>query len=196
MRVLVTPEFMTKPPMRGWRGDGSPMALEQVISDELWDQLFVWDDLFQDRFLDDPAWKQSVPGRLYAEMAPRLIRRVAFELGEDCRVTVDLWPLFGHRARRELIPGEVALVSEPMAKVPVVGIPPGVLSQELRDDLCVWGDLFQDRFLSDPQWAESFEGRLYVRMAPRLASRVCEESGRHVSMDLWPRCVAKGDDCD
>lgn len=93
IRVWFGPEFLSKPPLRGEREDGTPVDFDVAISRDLWDDLFVWDDLFQDRFISDPGWKESFEGRLYARMAARLGRRLKQEV--KAAVVVDLWPIRG-----------------------------------------------------------------------------------------------------
>lgn len=190
VRVRFGPEYLTKPPLVGCWADASPIAFEKLISAELWDDLFVWDDLFQDRFLEDDDWKASFEGRLYARMAPRLMRRVSAELGPEFCMIVDLWPVLGYRCEEEASRGErerlPTVVSELMVRPPLRAVPLDGLSPDLQDDLFIWDDLFQDRYVWDPSWRDSFEGRLYAHMAARLALRVKEELGSEVAVDLWP----------
>ena len=189
IRVWFGPEFLSKPPLRGEREDGTPVDFDVAISRDLWDDLFVWDDLFQDRFISDPGWKESFEGRLYRRMACRLARRTQYALGPNCSLVIDLWPVLSHTVDSEGSAAKSAwvLVSEPMVKPPVrQGLDPVAISQELWDDLFVWDNLFQDRFISDPGWKESFEGRLYARMAARLGRRLKQEVKAAVVVDLWP----------
>lgn len=93
-RVTLCSEYMLTPPF-GWKPANDLAEFPRYkFSQELQDDMLVWDELFQGYFLPRQSWSNEHSRDLYERIAPRLVERMRQELDPELyTVDLDLWPL-------------------------------------------------------------------------------------------------------